>query len=266
MSTREPTLFPPNWAEAWGDDGYGLWAEFVVGEVRQRMRWIEPGEFWMGAPHNEPERRENETPRHCVQISRGYWLADTSCAQALWLAVMGSNPSRFADDPQCPVEQVSWDDVQNFLSALAAAGIEGQADLPTETEWEYACRAGTPTAFHFGDQITPELVNYNGNFPHNNGAKGAHRERTVPVKALPANAWGLYQMHGNVCEWCADWLRRYRDAPAVDPVGPREPGVSRAVRGGSWFYDVRSCRSAYRDADEPGNRYFFLGFRLVLRS
>lgn len=265
MTIREPPLFPPIWAAAWGDDVYGLWAEFVVSEVRQRMRWIEPGEFWMGAPDKEPERFDDEMPQHRVHISRGYWLADTACTQALWEAVMGSNPSRFDDNPLCPVETVSWHDVQGFLSALQQAGIESQPDLPTEAEWEYACRAGTDTAFSFGARITPQQVNYDGNYPYGNAERGEYRERTLPVKALPANAWGLYQMHGNVDEWCADGLRVYADAFVADPEGPRRPPASFVVRGGSCFSGARNCRSAYRYRYMPGIRYF-LGFRLVLRS
>jgi formylglycine-generating enzyme required for sulfatase activity len=268
---REPTLFPPHWAEAWGDDLYGLWAEFVIGEQRQRMRWIEPGQFWMGSPGPsdpelppEPECNEDEGPRHRVTISAGFWLADTACTQALWTVVMGSNPSRFSDDAQCPVENVSFENVQAFLTALRPAGVDADAALPTEAQWEYACRAGTDTPFHFGAQITPAWVNYDGNLPYNQGAKGEYRQRTVPVKALPANRWGLYQMHGNVFEWCRDGLRDYTDAEVLDPEGPM--GAARALRGGSWLSSAGYCRSALRFAFEPGNRSDGLGFRLVLRS
>lgn len=266
MSTREPTQFPPNWAEAWGDDGYGLWAEFVVGAARQRMRWIEPGEFWMGAPDGDLQRHDDETPKHRVRISRGFWMADAACTQALWVALMGRNPSYFDDEPLCPVEWVGWEDVQIFLSKLAAAGVTGQPSLPTEAEWEYACRSGTETAFHFGDQISPRWSNYDGNYPYNNGAKGVNRACTVPVKALPANAWGLFQMHGNVFEWCADGPRRYAVKLTVDPEGPRGARDSRVVRGGSWFYGAWYCRASSRMECEPGNRNDGLGFRLVLRS
>jgi formylglycine-generating enzyme required for sulfatase activity len=268
---REPTLFPPQWAEAWGDDLYGLWAEFVIGEQRQRMRWIEPGQFWMGSPGPsdpelppEPERRKDEGPRHRVTLSAGIWLADTACTQALWTAVMGSNPSRFSDDAQCPVERVSFEDVQAFLTALRPAGVDGEADLPTEAQWEYACRAGTNTSFYFGAQIASVWMNYNGNFPYQHGAKGDYRRRTVPVKALPANRWGLYQMHGNVWEWCRDPPRTYTDAEVRDPEDP--VGAARALRGGSWFDVARRCRSARRRALEPGVRSSYLGFRPVLRS
>ncbi len=263
--TREPEVFPPDWADAWGDDGYGLWAEFVVRDVRQRMRWIEPGTFWMGSPANEPGRFEDEGPRHRVTISKGFWLADTACTQALWTAVTGSNPSRFNDDPLCPVEQVSFDDVQTFLAALRLVGVDGDAELPTEAQWEYACRAGTDTPFHFGAMITPQWVNYDGNYPYNGGAKGEYRQRTVPVKALPANRWGLYQMHGNVWEWCRDGWREYQDRDEPDPEGP-QGGASRAARGGSWLDFAQFARCAFRSRNVRGRRIHFLGFRFALRS
>jgi formylglycine-generating enzyme required for sulfatase activity len=250
----------------------------------QRFRWIAPGEFWMGSTDEERaligdkdyERwaNERESPRHRVRLSEGYWLADTACTQALWLAVMGDNPSHFEGDDQLPVETVSFDDVQRFLAKLQAllpAGCE--AVLPTEAQWEYACRAGTETPFSFGANITPEQVNYDGSSPYAGGPKGQDRGRTLAVKALPPNAWGLYEMHGNVWEWCADGLRNYArtalEGQAVeDPRGPvpDEQGALRAVRGGSWINDAGDVRSAYRDDDRRGIRGQNLGFRVALRS
>ena len=271
-AARWPDTFPPPFADAWGDDRYGLWAEFVIvtghGSATQRMRWIEPGTFLMGSSDHEPGRFSDEVPQHLVTLTRGFWLADTACTQALWQAVMGSNPSRFKDDPQCPVERVSWNDVQKFLRALEGLlpGIE--ACLPSEAQWEYACRAGTTTPFSFGAQITPAQVNYNGNHPYAGGKKGEYRERTVPVKSLPANDWGLYEMHGNVWEWCADDLRAYDEAPQQDPEGPAG-SAHRAVRGGSWFLVAWYARSACRSAHVPGlagDILVILGFRLCLRS
>ena len=276
-TARRPPEFPPPWACAWGDDRFGLWAELEVNAVVQRLRWIEPSEFWMGSPEKEEGRDSDESPRHRVRLSEGFWLADTACTQAMWLAVLGrvENPSHFSDDPDLPVEQVSFDDVALFLHRLKIEFTEGcDADLPTEAQWEYACRAGTETAFAFGDTITPQQVNYDGNYPYGNAAKGLYRERTVPVKALPANRWGLYQMHGNVWEWCDDYRRDYgrNDAETVgsvlDPAGQRGSGpvAHRAVRGGSWINDARLARSAYRDASLRGNRDDFLGVRFALRS
>jgi formylglycine-generating enzyme required for sulfatase activity len=274
MSPREPAEFPPRWATAWGDDRFGLWAEFAVNGIVQRLRWIEPGVFWMGSPSEEPERWQNEGPRHLVRLSQGFWLADTACTQALWLAVMGGeNPSHFSDDERKPVERVSFDDVERFLDRLRGLLPAGsEPALPTEAQWEYACRAASETPFSFGATITPEQVNYDGNHPYAGAAKGRYRETTVPVKSLPPNPWGLYEMHGNVWEWCADGRREYRELPAAeaetDPVGPREqaPEAHRAVRGGSWIRFARHARSAFRYALRRDVRDHYLGFRLALRS
>jgi len=273
-ASRFPELFPPPFASAWGDDVHGLWAEFELpaggeaGSVVQRLRWLEPGTFWMGSPADEPEREEQEGPRHRVTLTRGFWLADTACTQALWQAVMGANPSYFKGDPQRPVESVSWHEVQELLRALEPRLPGCAAGLPTEAQWEYACRAGSETPFSFGGQITPEEVNYEGNFPYAGGAKGRDRGETVAVKSLPANAWGLYEMHGNVWEWCADDLRTYDAEARRDPVGPglEDDKAPRAVRGGSWRGGARWARSAYRLAIRPGDRYGRQGFRLCLRS
>ena len=270
---RFPADFPPRFASAWGDDGFGLWADLVIpgdggAQVAQRLRWIEPGEFLMGSPADEPERWEDEGPRHPVTLTQGFWLADTACTQALWQAVTGGNPSHFKGDETCPVETVSWNDVQRFLRLLEALAPGCRADLPTEAEWEYACRAGTVGPFSFGRNITPEQVNYNGDFPYDGGAKGDYRKRTVPVGSLPPNDWGLYEMYGNVWELCSDGLREYDEQPQRDPVGREGTGelVHRAVRGGSWDLDARRARSAARDGAPPGHANQSLGFRLSLRS
>ena len=266
---RWPDAFPPPFADAWGDDRFGLWAEFTVetehGKAAQRMRWIEPGTFRMGSPGSEPERYDDEGPQHLVTLTHGFWLADTACTQALWRAVMGDEPSRLKGNDPCPVEQVSWDRIQEFLRAFEALLPGCGAALPTEAQWEYACRAGTTTPFSFGEQITPEIVNYNGNHPYVGGKTGEFRNRTVPVKSLPANDWGLYEVHGNVWEWCADGMRAYDDAPQQDPEGPADR-AHRAVRGGSWHRGAGYARSAFRNLLGPGLAFDFLGFRLCLRS
>jgi formylglycine-generating enzyme required for sulfatase activity len=268
MAKNYPQPFPPPWAEAWGDDRYGLWAELLVKGVTQRLRWVAPGSFVMGSPHEEDGHSSAERPQHTVTFANALWLADTACTQALWQAVMGSNPSYVADDLQKPVEQVSWDDVQGFFVALQGpdglpAGVE--AVLPTEAEWEYACRAGETRAYSFGDSIDREQVNFN--------SEGYAQKRyeskltTVPVKALPANRWGLYQMHGNVREWCADALRPYTADAVADPSGATGQDVKRlAVRGGSWFNHALNARSAQRDGFVRGGRFYGLGFRFALRS
>jgi formylglycine-generating enzyme required for sulfatase activity len=185
----------------------------------------------------------------------------------MWSAVTGKNPSQFKGDDR-PVENVSWRDVRAFLARLSALLPECETDLPTEAEWEYACRAGTETPFSFGETITPEQVNHDGNVPYAGGAKGLYRRETVPVKSLPANPWGLYEMHGNVWEWCADGMRAYSTEPVEDPRGPEggDKDVSRVVRGGSWISYARRARSAGRYAGVPGGAYGSLGFRFCLRS
>lgn len=273
-----PDPFPPLCASAWGDDRFGLWCEIEVGGVVQRLRWIEPGAFWMGSTEAERKRFgeqaedwwkqhiEGEGPRHRVKLTRGFWLADTACTQALWQAVVGDTPSHFKGDPQLPVEQVSWDDVtEKFLFQLNRLTGNTEALLPTEAQWEYACRAGTETAYHFGEQIHSDQVNYDGKHPPPGGRQGEFRRRTVPVKALPANGWGLYQMHGNVWEWCADARRSYTAEPVEDPDGGQD-GVLRVLRGGAWSGGAWFARSAYRFGIDRAYRNQDIGFRFALRS
>ncbi len=250
-----------------GFDQYGLYADLTINQVTQRFRWIEPGTFMMGSPQDEPERYDNET-LHPVTLTRGFWLADTAVTQALWLAVMGGdNPSDFKDDPNNPVENVSWQDAQTFIAHLNDLVPGLQAQLPSEAQWEWACRAGTTTAFSFGANITPEQVNYDGNYPYADGKKGLYRGKTVPVKSLPGNPWGLYEMHGNVWEWCQDvWQADLGTAAVVDPLTPPgdDAGGDRVLRGGSWRYYGRLVRSAIRYHDRPGIRGYNIGFRLAL--
>ena len=252
-------------------DEYGVRADLSVmtspDKLIQSLRWIEPGTFWMGSPEDELERYDNEGPRHEVTISRGFWLADSACTQALWQAVMGNNPSLFKDDPQQPVEQVSWHDVQAFLQRLQELLPGCQVDLPSEAEWEYACRAGTQSPFSFGANINPQQVNYNGEYPYPGGEKVEYRAKTVPVKSLPANPWGLYEMHGNVYEWCKDGQRTYDEQAQIDPLGPMTGDDNpRCLRGGSWIDYAWRARSANRYADQPGYAIRDVGFRFCLRS
>ncbi len=255
-----PPHFPFPWACDWGEDRFGPWVAFRIKGVRQRLRWVPPARFQMGSPANEQERLSNER-QHWVTLSSGLWLADTACTQALWKAVMGINPSRF-QGAERPVEQVSWEDAQNFFARLNASLSGLELRLPSEAEWEHACRAGTRTAFGFGDTISTDQVNYNGDYPYRDGPKGENRKETVEVTVLPANAWGLYQMHGNVWEWCQDWMGDYPTGDVWDPLGPAT-GVQRVGRGGSWLAHAANCRAALRGAWHPGYRRGGLGVRLA---
>ncbi len=259
-------IYWPEWGGQLDYDDYGLYADLNLRGITQRFRWIAPGDFLMGSPETEPERESwdkgNET-QHSVTLTQGYWLADTACTQALWQAVMGANPAEFKDNPNNPVETVSWDDVQDFIAKLNELVPGLKACLPTEAQWEYACRAGTSTPFSFGENINPQQVNYEGNYPYAGGEKGLYRQKTVPVKSLPANPWGLYEMHGNVYEWCSDWYGHYPSGPATDPGGPPD-GADRVLRGGSWSYVGWSARSANRYGYTPDSRYQYFGFRLAL--
>ena len=266
----------PAWASMIGTDEIGKWAEMNVNNVVQRLRWIEPGHFLMGSPETETGRLANEGPQHWVTVSRGFWLADTACTQELWQAVMGENPSYFhkhnRGGPQHPVENVSWDMVQWFLQMMRAKFPGCQASLPTEAEWEYACRAGSKTAFSSGETISTAQSNFNGNYPYGNRKRGEYRTCTVPVKKLLANKWGLYQMHGNVWEWCADVLREYAVRAVSDPgladalIVPGKGDTARALRGGGWGSEARGARSACRGHGRPGGQGGNTGFRWAFRS
>jgi formylglycine-generating enzyme required for sulfatase activity len=255
-----PPCFPFSWASDWGQDQYGLWVAFTFKGVRQCFRWIKPGTFMMGSPPNEPERYEDEM-LHEVVLTRGFWLGDTACTQDLWQAVMGENPSDFKG-AQRPVEQVSWEDCFKFIEKINRLKPGLDLRFPTEAEWEYACRAGKSTPFWFGDNITPEQVNYHGEHPYAGGKKGQYRKETVEVKSLPCNGWGLYQMHGNVWEWCSDWYGKYPGGPVTDPTGP-DSGEARVMRGGGWINDGGDVRSAYRPWNVPSNRGRRHGLRLA---
>jgi len=254
---------PCPWASEWGEDDYGLWQTLVFSGVRQVFRWIEPGSFMMGSLKTEEEREwlkelKGFETQHLVRLTKGFWLADSAVTQAYWLAVMGGdNRSSFQDDLQNPVEQVSWDDTQLFIAKLNELLPGLHVRLPSEAQWEYACRAGTSTPFSFGNSITPNQVNYNGEYPYTGGQKGLNRRKTVP--------WGLYEMHGNVWEWCADaWQQDLGGKTAVDPVTTSDQGPRYMLRGGSWNDIGLDVRSAVRDHGAPDDRGFNLGFRLSL--
>ena len=224
------------------------------------------GTFMMGSPASEKEHRKNER-QHEVTLTRGFWMLETPCTQRLWTAVMGNNPSYFKGD-DLPVEQVSYDDCQSFLSKLtkrlAPSGYEFR--LPTEAEWEYACRAGTTTPFSWGQTLNGDKANCNGKYPYGTKKKkkkGRYLEHTSRVKSYEANPWGLYDMHGNVWEWCSDGLGAYPSGSVTDPTGPKR-GKVRVGRGGGWYSNAELCRSAYRGQGAPTTRFSGLGFRFLL--
>jgi len=247
VPTKEPTL---------GDKDIIT----LPGGVTLTMLWVPPGTFLMGSPDTEEERRENET-QHPVALTKGFWLGQTAVTQAQWRAVMENNPSRFKGD-QLPVDSVFWNDCQTYIKKLNEEIVGGGFRLPTEAEWEYACRAGTSTPFSFGETITSEQVNFRGDRPYAGGQQSEYRACTVAVGTLPANPWGFCEMYGNVWEWCGDWYSPYAAGRQRDPVGAAS-GRSRVLRGGSWDRDGRDCRSAIRVWLRPGYRGHFIGFRLA---
>jgi formylglycine-generating enzyme required for sulfatase activity len=266
------------------------------------LLWIPPGRFWMGSPPTEPERRDSESPQHLVQL-QGFFMGQTPITQAQWREVaswdpqdgeswgreLKLNPSHFRIDEglisvaslvsgqevstdQRPVEQVSWMDAMEFCNRLSQR-TGRHYSLPSEAQWEYACRAGTTTPFHFGETISSELANYDGNQSFGEGPRGAYLERTTPVGMFLANAWGLRDMHGNVWEWCLDhWHANYEGAPkdgsAWFDLNTNKANIKkderRVLRGGSWFSFPKRCRSAYRLRHRSGFAgNFYVGFRVT---
>ena len=263
-----PPIFPYAWASDWGEDRYGLWQAFTYKDVRHAFRWIQPGTFQMGSPETEKGRYHNEV-LHQVTLSKGFWMAETPVTQALWQAVMGDNPSSFKGEKR-PVEQVSWNDAQAFITKLNQVHPNLNVCLPTEAQWEYACRAGTQTPFNFSGELTLEKVNYRGTWEWEGADKWivSARQQTTDVASYPSNAWGLYDMHGNVWEWCQNaWQEILSPTPVTDlenVAGIDQAGVGRVIRGGSWDSDGRYCRSAYRRRGGLDDSLNLLGFRLLL--
>ena len=268
------------------------------------MLKIPAGSFLMGSPEAEEGRIDAEGPQHLVEIG-DFLMGQTPITQAQWRVVAGwqppdgeswarelkLNPSYFQggyeqkgvnarllagelNTDQRPVEQVSWEDAIEFCKRLSKRTGQNYS-LPSEAQWEYACRAGSATPFHFGETISPELANYNANHTYGDGPKGKYRKQTTPVGMFPANAWGLKDMHGNVWEWCLDqWHPSYEGAPMdasvwVDAdikradVNKDDRFISRLLRGGSWLYLPRYCRSAFRYRLRPGGVDSLVGLRVV---
>ncbi|MFZ4763567.1 MAG: formylglycine-generating enzyme family protein [Roseimicrobium sp.] len=266
----EPILiphFPPVWAEVFGEDDCGIFAECSVKGVPFVWRWICPGRFRMGCDPEDERGYDDEKPQHDVVLTRGFWLGETPVTQAQWQAVMGDNPSQF-QGAERPVEQVSWQDSRDFAAKLNALLPGLHAALPTEAQWEYACRAGTQSAFHDGSPCTePDgkdlALDKLGWFDKNSGGE-THDVKEKKV----ANAWGLYGMHGNVLEWCRDaWdtaAYSKRAGLTLDPeTKDDDDSADRVMRGGSWFDQAQYCRAACRFWLPPGARWYALGLRLA---
>jgi len=227
---------------------------------------IPSGDFMMGSP--DGEGYDSEKPQHKVTVST-FYMGKYQVTQQQWEVVMGSNPSRFKGSGKLPVENISWNDAIEFCKRLSAKTNKIYR-LPSEAEWEYACRAGTETPFAFGETINTDIVNYNGNYPYGEGAKGENRGKTTVVGSLGvANGFGLYDMHGNVREWCQDaWHSNYNDAPTDGSIWDDKlsNNTYRVLRGGSYVSYAYYCRSAFRSFFTPDFRDLNLGFRLVMAA
>jgi formylglycine-generating enzyme required for sulfatase activity len=229
--------------------------------VKLEMVYVPGGQFLMGSPKEEKSSTEDERPQHSVNVP-ALLMSKYPVTQAQYKTIVGSNPAHFQGS-QRPVESVSWDDAQAFCQKLAKQTNKAYR-LPSEAEWEYACRAGTKTPFYFGETISPDVVNYDGNYPYGQAPKGVYRESTIDVGIFPANSFGLYDLHGNVWEWCQDtWHENYQGAP-TDGSPWLNKNNYRVLRGGSWRYLALYCRSAVRNGIAPGYRYYYIGFRLAL--
>jgi uncharacterized protein (TIGR02996 family) len=224
---------------------------------------VPPGSFRMGTTPKERRRDGDEGPAHEVALTRGFWLGVHQVTQEQWAAVLPPHQGRF-QGPTLPVDGVSWEQCQEFLAALR--GRTGAAcRLPSEAEWEYACRACTLTPYSFGPSLSSGQANFDGNYPYGDAGKGPWLERTTPVGSYRPNAFGLYDMHGNVWEWCEDWYAEgyYRRSPERDPTGPGA-GEAKVLRGGSWYSYGWSCRSAGRERFSPESGAGNYGCRVAL--
>jgi len=260
----------------------------LTNSIGMKLTLIPAGKFQMGSPAGEAERDAIEV-QHEVEITKPFYLGVYEVTQAEWQKVMGKpSPSRFharnGGGPDHPAENVRWSDAMNYCRRLTALPAEKKAGrtyrLPAEAEWEYACRAGTTTSFHFGDSLSSKQANCDGRSPYGKAEKGPYLRRTTRVGSYQPNAWGLYDMHGNVSEWCSDYYDPdyYRKSPKKDPRGPDKgvvptgykewnvPGVGQfyqVIRGGSWLDEARGCRSAYRYRAMPHDGYQIIGLRVV---
>ena len=229
----------------------GVWLE---------LQPIPAGTFLMGSPKKEKGRHNDET-QHEVTLTQPFLIGKYPVTQTQWQAVMGNNPSYFQGD-NLPVERVSWDDAQSFCKKVHEK-TGHTVCLPTDAQWEYSCRAGTSTPFHFGQELNGTQANCDGDYPYGTTQKGPYLEETSLVGNYDANAWGLYDMHGNVLEWCLDWYGEYPKASIKDPEGSNN-GQLRVLRGGSWDSYASYCRAGKRFRLSPDYHYVYCGFRLLL--
>ncbi|WP_242055306.1 formylglycine-generating enzyme family protein [Nostoc flagelliforme] len=246
--------------------GYGVVIEMVA---------IPGGKFLMGSPESEPERRDSEGPQHTVTV-QPFFMSKFPVTQSQWAVVAALEkvnidlenlqPSKFTNaNLNLPVEDVSWNDAIEFCARLSHK-TEKIYRLPSEAEWEYACRARTTTPFYFGETITTDLANYNGNYTYGAGTKGEYREQTIDVGKFLPNSFGLFNMHGNIWEWCQDaWHENYNGAPA-DGSPWMSRNDKRLLRGGSWRNDPGYCRSAVRSSYKRDSRSNLVGFRVVVAA
>jgi formylglycine-generating enzyme required for sulfatase activity len=260
--------------------------EIVTNSLGMKLSRIPAGTFQMGSAKSEPERRRDEAA-HEVTITKPFLIGLNEVTQTEFRRILGNKVDKAVfKGPNRPMDNVTWEDAGAFCRALSQLPTERNAGrkyrLPTEAEWEYACRAGTKSVFHFGDSLSAKQANFNGRYPYREGEAGAYLRRTVDVGSYKPNAFGLHDMHGNVAEWCSDWYDKeyYYDSPAKDPLGPpvgvTETGfnVKRStkkkyylsVRGGCWLDDARACRSACRFKGMPEINYRLIGFRVVCES
>ncbi|MEZ5944876.1 MAG: formylglycine-generating enzyme family protein [Planctomycetaceae bacterium] len=269
----------PEWADGWGEDEYGPFVEVWIDRVVQRLRWIPPGRFMMGASEDEVGRWEDgrEGPQHEEVITTGFWMFETPCTQELWDCVMEENPSRFKS-PRRPVERVTWDDANAFIERFNSKVLGPTLTLPTEAQWEYACRAGTVESTYVGNleilgdnngPILDSVAWYGGNCGVNFDLERGYDVSQWPAKQYEfatggtrivglkqPNTFGLFDMLGNVWEWCSDnWRQRHDASP--------EPSL-RVLRGGSWSSDAGSVRCACRIHYAPNYRDSFIGFRCAV--
>ena len=252
----------------------------ITNSIGMKLTRIPAGEFLMGSADTDPGARDDEKPQHRVRITKSFYMGVYEVTQGEYTEVMHTNPSSFSragllkdappdlDCSQLPVENVTWYAAVEFCRRLSESAPEKQAGrvyrLPTEAEWEYACRAGSTTVFHYGNTLTATQANFNGKNPFGNAGTGPFLNRTAAVGSYEPNQFGLFDMHGNLHEWCRDRFDRdyYRTSQEKDPPGP-QTGTSRVIRGGDWYSDARDCRSAFRYADLPEGLFYALGMRVV---